>query len=80
MPLETMPTADYGNRADVLTADIPAGGTMTARAVARMYAALMDEAVGRPGGTPEDSPTVFGMQGAVGALRMRTRRPASRSR
>jgi CubicO group peptidase (beta-lactamase class C family) len=39
-------TAAYGNRADVLTADIPAGGTMTARAVARMYAALLDEVDG----------------------------------
>jgi CubicO group peptidase (beta-lactamase class C family) len=34
-------TAAYGNRADVLSADIPAGGTVTARAVARMYAALL---------------------------------------
>src|SRR3712207_3320447 len=34
-------TAAYGNRADVLSANIPAGGTVTARAVARMYAALL---------------------------------------
>lgn len=34
-------TAAYGNRADVLQADIPAGGTVTARGVARMYAALL---------------------------------------
>jgi CubicO group peptidase (beta-lactamase class C family) len=34
-------TAAYGNRADVLSADIPAGGTVTASAVARMYAALL---------------------------------------
>ena len=39
-------TAAYGNRADVLAADIPAGGTVTARAVARMYAALLDEVGG----------------------------------
>ncbi len=39
-------SAAYGNRADVLTADIPAGGTVTARAVARMYAALLDEVDG----------------------------------
>ena len=39
-------TAAYGNRADVLTADIPAGGTVTARAVARMYAALLGEVDG----------------------------------
>jgi CubicO group peptidase (beta-lactamase class C family) len=39
-------TAAYGNRADVLAADIPAGGTVTARAVARMYAALLGEVDG----------------------------------
>jgi CubicO group peptidase (beta-lactamase class C family) len=41
-PMAAMPDAAFGNRPDVLTSDIPAGGTMTARAVARMYAALMD--------------------------------------
>ncbi len=44
-PPETT-TAAYGNRADVLSADIPAGGTVTARAVARMYAALLGEVDG----------------------------------
>jgi CubicO group peptidase (beta-lactamase class C family) len=39
-------TAAYGNRADVLSANIPAGGTVTARAVARMYAALLVEVDG----------------------------------
>jgi CubicO group peptidase (beta-lactamase class C family) len=39
-------TAAFGNRADVLGADIPAGGTVTARAVARMYAALLGEVGG----------------------------------
>ena len=39
-------TAAYGNRADVLSAEIPAGGTVTARAVARMYAALLGEVDG----------------------------------
>jgi CubicO group peptidase (beta-lactamase class C family) len=34
-------SAAYSNRADVRQADIPAGGTTTARAVARMYAALL---------------------------------------
>jgi len=34
-------TAAFGNRADVLSANFPAGGTVTARAVARMYAALL---------------------------------------
>jgi len=41
-PPHAMPTAAYCNRADVLAADIPAGGVMSARALARMYAALMD--------------------------------------
>jgi len=36
-------TAAYGNRADALAADLPAYGTVTARAVARMYAALRGE-------------------------------------
>jgi CubicO group peptidase (beta-lactamase class C family) len=40
------PTAELGNRADVLAADIPAGGKMTARAIARMYAALLGEVDG----------------------------------
>jgi CubicO group peptidase (beta-lactamase class C family) len=34
-------SAAYGNRADVRQADIPAGGTVTSRGVARMYAALL---------------------------------------
>ncbi|TYK50938.1 serine hydrolase domain-containing protein [Actinomadura decatromicini] len=45
-PLRAMPSAGFGNRPDVLTADIPAGGTMSGRAVARMMAALMDEVDG----------------------------------
>lgn len=39
-------SASYGNRADVRNASIPAGGTVTARAVARMYAALLGEVDG----------------------------------
>jgi CubicO group peptidase (beta-lactamase class C family) len=39
-------TAAYGNRSDVLSSNIPAGGTVTARAVARMYAALLGEVDG----------------------------------
>jgi CubicO group peptidase (beta-lactamase class C family) len=39
-------TAAYGNRADVRSANIPAGGTVTARAMARMYAALLGEVDG----------------------------------
>lgn len=44
-PAECM-TAAYGNRDDVLGAEIPAGGTVTARGVARMYAALLGEVDG----------------------------------
>jgi CubicO group peptidase (beta-lactamase class C family) len=35
------PTAAFANRHDVLCADVPSQGTMSARAVARMYAALL---------------------------------------
>src|SRR5215207_4646916 len=45
-PRQVTPTAEFGNRKDILMADIPAGGKMSARAVARMYAALMDEVDG----------------------------------
>ncbi|GAA3076524.1 serine hydrolase domain-containing protein [Pseudonocardia yunnanensis] len=45
-PPATAPVAAFGNRADLLAADIPATGTMTARAVARMYAALMHDVDG----------------------------------
>ena len=45
-PRATVPTADFGNRADILMADIPAGGKMSARAMARMYAALLGEVIG----------------------------------
>jgi CubicO group peptidase (beta-lactamase class C family) len=39
-------TAEHANRADVRSANIPAGGTVTARAVSRMYAALLGEVDG----------------------------------
>ena len=39
-------TAEYANRADVRSANILAGGTVTARAVARIYAALLGEVDG----------------------------------
>lgn len=42
VPPGVQPTAAFANRRDVLQADIPAQGTMTARAVARMYAGLLD--------------------------------------
>jgi CubicO group peptidase (beta-lactamase class C family) len=45
-PRATVPTAGFGNRADVLMADIPAGGKTSARAIARMYAALLGEVDG----------------------------------
>ncbi len=45
-PRAATPTAEFGNRPDILMADIPAGGKMSARAVARMYAALLDEVDG----------------------------------
>src|SRR5205814_1522641 len=45
-PRATFPPAELGNRADVLLADIPAGGKMSARALARMYAALLGEVDG----------------------------------
>jgi CubicO group peptidase (beta-lactamase class C family) len=41
MPHGVLPDAAYANRADVLVSDIPSAGTMTARGVARMYAALL---------------------------------------
>ncbi|MEV0619392.1 serine hydrolase domain-containing protein [Nonomuraea sp. NPDC050404] len=40
-PRGVRPTAAFGNRADVLTTAFPAAGQFTARAAARMYAALL---------------------------------------
>src|ERR1700687_3370200 len=40
-PMSTMPNAYLGNREDILAADIPAGGKTSAKAIARMYAALL---------------------------------------
>ncbi|MGW3075627.1 MULTISPECIES: serine hydrolase domain-containing protein [unclassified Kitasatospora] len=45
-PAAVTPSADYGNHPLVLGSDIPSGGTMSARAVARMYAALLGEVDG----------------------------------
>jgi hypothetical protein len=42
-PMSTVPSAQLGNRTDILSADIPAGGKTSARAIARMYAALLGE-------------------------------------
>ena len=52
-PMELFPSAEFGNRPDVLAADIPAGGKMSARAIARMYAALLGEVDGVRLLTPE---------------------------
>jgi CubicO group peptidase (beta-lactamase class C family) len=43
MPPAVVPDADYANRADLLTSDIPSEGTMTARGAARMYSALLGD-------------------------------------
>jgi CubicO group peptidase (beta-lactamase class C family) len=45
-PAAVTPSAAFANRADVLSADIPSGATLSARALARMYAALLDEVDG----------------------------------
>jgi CubicO group peptidase (beta-lactamase class C family) len=45
-PPALFPTAELGNRADVLGAVIPAGAKTSARAIARMYAALLGEVDG----------------------------------
>ncbi|MEU6080622.1 serine hydrolase domain-containing protein [Streptomyces sp. NPDC047108] len=52
-PLSLFPTAALGNRTDVLAADIPAGAKTSARAIARMYAALLGEVDGVRLITPE---------------------------
>jgi CubicO group peptidase (beta-lactamase class C family) len=45
-PAAVLPDAAYANRRDVLTSDIPSAGTMSARGVARMYAALLGHVPG----------------------------------
>jgi CubicO group peptidase (beta-lactamase class C family) len=45
-PMSLFPNAAFGNREDTLAADIPAGGKTSARATARMYAALLGEVDG----------------------------------
>jgi CubicO group peptidase (beta-lactamase class C family) len=52
------PDAAFGNRPDVLQADIPAGGKVSARAIARMYAALLGEVDGVRLLTPERAQAV----------------------
>jgi CubicO group peptidase (beta-lactamase class C family) len=45
-PAAVMPSATYGNRSDVLAAEIPSGGTLSARGIATLYAALIGEVNG----------------------------------
>ncbi|MFI9203867.1 serine hydrolase domain-containing protein [Streptomyces sp. NPDC053048] len=45
-PMAALPGAEFGNRNDILTSDIPAGGTFSARALAKVYAALLGEVGG----------------------------------
>jgi CubicO group peptidase (beta-lactamase class C family) len=45
-PRQLFPNAAYANNVDLLTSDVPAGGVVTARSMARMYAALLDEVDG----------------------------------
>jgi CubicO group peptidase (beta-lactamase class C family) len=52
-PISTLPNAEFGNRPDTLAADIPAGGKTSARAIARLYAALLGEVDGVRLLTPE---------------------------
>ena len=46
LPPGIRPDAAFANRPEVLTADIPSGGTMTARGAARVYAALLGHVPG----------------------------------
>jgi CubicO group peptidase (beta-lactamase class C family) len=48
MPPGVTPDADYANRSDLLTCDIPSEGTMSARGVARVYSALLGHVDGVP--------------------------------
>jgi CubicO group peptidase (beta-lactamase class C family) len=45
-PRDVWPDATFGNRTDILEADIPAGGKLSARAGARLFAALLGEVDG----------------------------------
>ena len=70
-PRAVTPTAEFGNRPDILMADIPAGRKTSARAVARMYAALLGEVEGvrliSPGRLREASAVAFsGTDGIMG--------------
>ncbi|MEW2418213.1 serine hydrolase domain-containing protein [Streptomyces sp. NPDC046866] len=58
------PAAELANRPAYLAADVPAGGTMTARAVARMYAALLGEVDGVRLLPAERLPLLYALQTA----------------
>ena len=45
-PMSLVPNAALGNRPDILAADIPAGGKTSARAIAKVYAAMLGEVDG----------------------------------
>ncbi|WP_112237110.1 serine hydrolase domain-containing protein [Kribbella monticola] len=45
-PRELFPNAAYANNVELTSSDIPSGGVVTARAMARMYAALLGEVDG----------------------------------
>jgi CubicO group peptidase (beta-lactamase class C family) len=52
------PTAAFANRHDILAADIPSQGTMSARAAARMYAALLGQIDGVELVSPKHLPRI----------------------
>jgi CubicO group peptidase (beta-lactamase class C family) len=53
VPLAVQPSADLYNRSDFLASDVPAGGTVSARAMARLYAALLGDVDGERLISPE---------------------------
>ncbi len=67
-PRQVLPTAELGNRPNVLRASIPANGTMTARAAARMYAALA-------GGGELDGVRILSAETLAPATALRTAAP-----
>jgi CubicO group peptidase (beta-lactamase class C family) len=71
IPPGVQPTAAFANRPDVLQAEVPSQGTMSARAVARMYAALLGHIDGIKLVSPDRlatmaTPTVSGTDQVVG--------------
>jgi CubicO group peptidase (beta-lactamase class C family) len=71
VPPGVQPTAAFANRRDVLGADVPSQGTMSARAAARMYAALLGQIDGVELVSPEHlvsmaAPTFSGVDQVMG--------------